>query len=136
MNRQARAVPADVSVHDAAERMLRERRTVLIVTSGGAPLGIITLEAVKRVPVELRARMLARDAMKALQPLSPGDDATQALRLLGENDVPQLPVADGGQLVGAVGRDDIARALELNELESTQGGGGRWPSWRDRDAPA
>lgn len=136
MGQAAGALPAEISVHDAAERMLRERRTVFVVTSGGEPQGLITLDAVKLVPVDKRAGVRVRDVMKRTPTLSPVDDATKALRLLGEADVPQLPVADGSRLVGVVGREDIARALELNELEATQNRSGRWPRWQDRDAPA
>jgi Zn-dependent protease/CBS domain-containing protein len=128
MNRQTLSVAADVSVRDAGERMLRERVLALSVTSADLPIGLLTLDAVQAVPPALRGETSARDVAVATPPVSPNDDASAALRLMTEGDLPQLPVAEGSQLVGSVTRDDVLRGLKLSQLEATQRDDARWPA--------
>ncbi|MBZ0234380.1 MAG: site-2 protease family protein, partial [Deltaproteobacteria bacterium] len=56
MSANVAVLPADATAYDAAERMLREKRTAFAVVDGGAPLGMVTLEAVRAVPAEARGR--------------------------------------------------------------------------------
>jgi len=132
MSDQVLAVPADLSVYEAAERMLRERRLAFAVTVEGQPVGLVTLDAIQAVPPERRAELRARDIIVETPPLSPGDDAAVALRTMGETDLPLLAVAEDGRLVGTVSREDIARSLALGELEETQHRRARWPARRRR----
>jgi CBS domain-containing protein len=133
MSDRVSAVPATTSVDAAADRMLRERSLALAVTEGDRPIGVMTLAAVKSVPPDRRGDVTAGSVAIPTPPLSPSDDATKALRMLGETDVPYLCVTDDSRLVGVVSRDDIARGLMLNELDATQGRG--WRGWRRRDVP-
>ena len=120
------SVADDVSVRDAAERMLRERRLALATTVDGRPVGLITLDAVQAVPPERRAETPARSIAVEIPPLSPEDDVAKALQLMTERNLPQLAVAEDGNVVGSISRDDVVRGLRLTELEATQHDWGRW----------
>ena len=74
-----------------------------------------------------------RDAAVATPALGPSDEATRALKLLGETRLPELPVTEGERVIGSVTRDDLARALSLDQLDrSRQPGRFRWDP---RDVP-
>jgi Zn-dependent protease len=126
------AIPGEVSVLDAVERMLQQRRlSSYAADADGHTLGLITLDGVQRVPPEERAQRRAQEIAKPIPALSPNDEVGTALRLMGELDVPQLPVAESGHLIGTITRDDIARGLELSEFQSSQRR--RRPMLRRRD---
>jgi Zn-dependent protease/predicted transcriptional regulator len=114
------AVRSDVSVQEAAERMLQERSLAYAVTVDGQTAGLLTLDAVQAVPLEQRARTLVGEIAVKTPPLSPTEEAAKAFRIMSETDVPQIAVAEDGRLVGTVRREDIVRELKLTELESTQ----------------
>lgn len=120
MKREVSSLPADISVHEAAERMLRERSLAYAVTVDGQTEGLVTLDAVQAVPPERRAQTLAREIAVKAPALAPSEEAAKALSIMSETDAPQLAVAEDGRLVGSVSRDDIVRELKLSELESTQ----------------
>jgi len=136
MSDEVFAIPADLSVHDAAERMLRERRLAFAVLMDGGAVGLVTLEAVQAIPPDRRSQVPVRSIVVGTTPLSPSEDAGKALRLMSESDVPQLPVAEGGTLVGTLSREDIVRGLKLSELEATQQLSPQWPARRHREIPA
>ncbi|HEY8212436.1 MAG TPA: site-2 protease family protein [Myxococcaceae bacterium] len=130
MNGPVPSIPADLSVHEAAERMLGERRLAYAVTGGGRPAGFVTLQSIQAVPPERRAQVPVREVAVQSPPISPSDDLGKALGIMAETDAPLLAVVEGGVLVGLVTREDIARGLKLSELKSTQGQGAAWPMRR------
>jgi CBS domain-containing protein len=102
-----------------------------VVTLDGQTPGLLTLDAIQAVPPERRAQTFARDIAVKTPPLSPGEEAAKALRIMSETDAPQIAVAEGGRLVGTVSREDLVRELKLTELESTQRQApSRWPRRR------
>jgi len=128
MKAQLFSVPAEISAHDAAELMLKERRLAYAVTVDGHSVGLLTLEAIQAIPPERRADTFARDIALQTPPLSPAEEAAKALRIMSETDAPEVAVAEDGRLVGTVRRDDIVRELKLTELESSQRQAmPRWP---------
>jgi len=137
MSEEVLAISADLSVHEAAERMLRERRLAFATLLDSESVGLITLEAIQAVPPDRRSQVPVRSIAVRTEPLSPSEDAGKALRLMSESDVPQLAVAEGGRLVGSISREDIVRGLKLSELEATQHQLSRWPPpGRRREAHA
>jgi Zn-dependent protease/predicted transcriptional regulator len=124
------ALPSGLSVQEAAEQMLRERRLAFAVTADGEPVGLITLEGIRAVPPDRRALLSVRDIAVQTPPLSPADEAGKALRIMGETDVPELAVCQDGRLVGTISRDDIVRGLKLVELEETLRHHTSWPMRR------
>lgn len=126
------SVPADVSVHEAAERMLRERRLAFAITTDGAPTGLITLDAIQAIPPEKRAETPLRAIAVEAPSVSAEDEVQKALRLMSELEVSQLAVVEDGRLVGTLGRDDIVRGLKLGQLEASQHVPGGLPGRRHR----
>ncbi len=119
---RSRPAPVDVltSLYDLGERMLVERRLAYPVVDGGRVLGVVTLEDVRKVPLEDRGRMLVGEVARRVPPLDASAHASDAMRALAEGGTPVLPVVDGGAVVGVLGRQDLARGLQLVELEVTQ----------------
>jgi Zn-dependent protease/predicted transcriptional regulator len=116
-------VSADATAYDAAERMLRERRLAFAVADNGAPIGMVTLDAIQGVPPDRRTITTVREIASSVELLSPDDEAGKALRAMTANNVPLLPVAENGHVSGGVSRHDIVRGMRLSELEETQRSG-------------
>lgn len=127
MTKQLCCLPAALSVRDAAERMVRERRLTYATALDGGQFGIITDDAVRAVASERRPDTPIRAIAALAPPLAADDDAAEALRLMSESEVPQLVVVEDGEPVGTISREDIVRGLRLTELESTLHSG-RGPS--------
>jgi CBS domain-containing protein len=126
-------ISAEASLEEAARLMLREKHLALGVTDGDRPVGLVTLEAVRAVAAEQRPVVRTGDAAVATPALGPSDQATLALKLLGETRLPELSVTDADRVIGSVTRDDLARALSLDQLDrSRQPGRVRWDQ---RDVP-
>ncbi|AKU98905.1 hypothetical protein AKJ09_05569 [Labilithrix luteola] len=102
------------------------------VFDGTQFVGVVAFEDMRRIPVEAWDLRTARDVMTKVTDLvtvKPTDDAFEALRLLGNAAVRQLPVLYEGALVGVVYQNDIARWLELHSRT-----GGRMAPPRPRHA--
>ncbi|HVI97150.1 MAG TPA: site-2 protease family protein [Anaeromyxobacter sp.] len=127
---RSRPEPVDpsASVFEVGERMIRERRTGFPVARGAEVLGVISLEDVQRVPPAERARLPASDAVQRVAPVDADDEASKALRLFAEARTKLVPVLDGGRLYGVLSQTDVARGLQLGELEATQHPRSRGPA--------
>jgi len=101
-----------------AGRMLRERRLSYPVVEAGSVAGVVTLQDVRRVPVDRHAATPVRDVMRRAAGVSPADEVWEGLRVMERDDLAQLPVVDEGRLVGTLRREDVARGLQLHELEA------------------
>jgi Zn-dependent protease/CBS domain-containing protein len=119
---RSRPEPVDpsASVFDVGERMIREHRTGFPVARGDEVLGVISLEDVQRVPPAERARLSVAEAVRRVTPVDANDEASKALRAFGEARTQVIPVLDGGRLYGMLSQTDVARGLQLGELEETQ----------------
>ncbi len=117
-----RPQPAEsfTSVYELGERMIRERRLAYPVVEDGAVTGIVTLDDVKKIPREERHRFQIRDVVRRVEPVDAADEAGKALRALMEMNVAAVPVVEQGHLVGVLSQFDLARGLQLKELEATQ----------------
>lgn len=120
MQRGVSMLPGEITVDAAAEQMLRDRTTAYVVMEGGGAVGVLTLDDLQKVPADQRAVVTVRAIVTPVAPVSASADATTALRLMSERDVPLVVVGDGGMVLGTLSRDDIARTLKLSELEATQ----------------
>lgn len=86
------------------------------VIEGEELVGIVTLSDVRRVPQEAWPTTTVRQIMTAADDLSivrPGEGTAEALQKLAQRDVDQVPVVEGGRLVGILRRRDIMKWLEL-----------------------
>ncbi len=121
------SIPAEITVREVADRMVREGNLFYTVALDGRTTGLLTLDAVAAVPPELRQRTLARDIAIPTPPVAPTEEASKALQIMNETNTPEIAVFDGGRPVGTVSRDDIVRALKVTELEATQRQISSWP---------
>ncbi len=60
-----------------------------------------------------------RDALRRVEPVDAGDEAARALRALMETKVTAVPVLEQGRLFGILSQLDLARGVQLKELEAT-----------------
>jgi Zn-dependent protease/CBS domain-containing protein len=86
------------------------------VVEGDRMAGMICLEDVRRVPRDQWDVTPVSHVMtpaSELEAVGPREDASQALDKLARRDVRQVPVLEGGRLVGMLRRRDILRWLQL-----------------------
>jgi CBS domain-containing protein len=112
-------VPPGLSVADLVDNyLLPGNRRAISVTDNGRLVGIVTVSDVQRVPHEQRAKvpvaqiMGGRDGMVSVR----ADQSVQdAVEILTERDLDQLPVLDGSRVIGLLTRGDVMRQLQLRE---------------------
>jgi Zn-dependent protease/CBS domain-containing protein len=119
-----RSVPEPVAETWSLQRMVDERvlgraERVLFVEDLGQVSGLITVADLTKVP---RAEWEMTTVRAAMVPsvrvitVTSGASALEAMRLMQEHDVHQLPVIDDERLVGLLTRGDVMSRLELNSL--------------------
>jgi Zn-dependent protease/CBS domain-containing protein len=111
MTRECARVPGDMLldklVHD---EVLGAGQRCFLVTEDGRLRGLLTLHEVKAVPRDRWAAVPVEDVMtprEKLRAVAPTDDLLGALTQLDDAGVAQLPVLDGDQLMGTIGREQI-----------------------------
>lgn len=119
MAREVDIVQPDISVRHLVDNyILAHNHRALPVVQDSDLIGIVTLNDVRQVPRSDWDFTLVRDVMTPrdrLHVLHPEDDVAQALGLLGEKDINQLPVVDHGKLVGFVTRGSLIRFMQLRQ---------------------
>ena len=74
----------------------------------------------RRVPVDERPRARVADVVRRVPPIDAGEAASQAVRVLAGARSALVPVVEGGAAIGVLTQLDLARALQLRELEEDQ----------------
>lgn len=101
--------------------MLGDQRAFPVESPDGALVGLVCFDDVKKLPQQQWPQKTVEDVMtptERLAALPPDARADEALQSLATRDVDQLPVLEGGHLVGIVRRADVMKWLAL------QGSGG------------
>ena len=111
------SVPGSWMALDVVTEMRARRRPAMPVTDGPEVLGIVTLDAVRRLPRERWATTPAARIALRIAPVRPDQDVWSALRTMEAARVPAVPVVDQGALVGLLRLADVAQDLELREAE-------------------
>lgn len=117
MTNEVSVVDLATTVADAA-RMMRERNTgCLIVAEDGAPAGIITeRDMVLGCLIDGHTAWqceVYRHMTILTEAANPSMDIGEALLVMMEREVGNLPVVDGGgRIVGMLFAEDLARAIE------------------------
>jgi Zn-dependent protease len=121
--------PAHLTVERFIDDVLfRHRHSAYpVVDPGGYPVGLVTLDRVRRVDPALRPvtmiSTIAHDLAEV--PRCQADDAlTDVIAALGPSPVGRLLVFDGADLVGILAPGDIVRAIELRQAIRTDRRGG------------
>jgi CBS domain-containing protein len=96
------------------DMLLRTGQRCFVVTENDAIAGLITLHEVKAVDRARWPSTLVSDVMRPLAQLrtvTPETPVTEALEMLGHNDINQMPVVTNRRLVGMLSREHILRYL-------------------------
>ncbi|MEK7873057.1 MAG: site-2 protease family protein, partial [Chloroflexota bacterium] len=122
-------VPVDELVHS---RFLAGGRRALPVLRDGRLEGIVTVTDVKRVQRDAWASTRVGDIMTRapLHTVRPDSEMAEALGLMAEKDLNQVPVVKDGALVGLLSRADIIRYLQYRSdlgIPPAASGGQRTP---------
>lgn len=119
MQTRLTSVDPGISVsHLIEEHVMASGQRVFPVQQDGRFLGMVCLQDLKKSDRSARDRITAGDVMTPVAELacaSPGQDAFEALAVLGQHNVNQLPVLEGDALVGLLRREDILKWLSLRE---------------------
>ncbi|MBI4200891.1 MAG: site-2 protease family protein [Chloroflexi bacterium] len=97
------------------ECFLQRGRRALPVQEDGRLVGIVTLTDVKGVPPERWPATRVAEIMTRgpLYAVAPSDDVAEALKLLAEHGLNQVPVTTEGRVVGLLSRADVIRYLHF-----------------------
>lgn len=110
-------VPAGMAIAGLVEgRVLRTSERAFLVGEGERVVGILTISDIQRIPREQWATTAVERAMvpaERVHTLGPETPLLEALRLMQEHDVHQLPVLRDGELVGLLTRGDVMRRIEF-----------------------
>jgi Zn-dependent protease/predicted transcriptional regulator len=111
-------VPANSSVSDLVhDHVMGTDDYGFPVLDGGRLAGIVTLDDVRAISRDRWDRVTVREIMTPADRLitvAPENDAAEALDKLTQNDIRQLPVLRGSELVGLLRRRDIIKWLQLH----------------------
>ncbi len=98
--------------------LLPSNRRALPVLDNGRLVGIVTVGDITRVPVAARDKATVAEVMggrDGLHTVRADDRVQDAIELLAEHELEQVPVMDGTQFLGFVTRADVLRQLQLRE---------------------
>jgi Zn-dependent protease len=118
MDPQPATAQPEMSVHEfVLWHVLRRGRRALPVVEDGRLVGIVTVTDVKELPQPEWPTTPVSQIMKRapLLTVAPDAEINTALRLMVEGGVNQVPVVDGGRLVGLLSRADVLRFIQLRE---------------------
>ena len=111
--------PPGISVAELVESyMLPHNLRAVPVTDNTRLVGIVTISDVMRVPVDQRTKMAVAEIMggrAGLHSVRGDQRVLDAIEVMAEHDLEQLPVLDEGRLLGLLTRADVMRQLQLRE---------------------
>jgi Zn-dependent protease len=112
-------VPPGLSVAELIEQyLLPTNRRALAVTDNGRLVGIVTLSDILKVPPSERSKVTVAEVMggrEGMFTVTADARVQDAVELLAEHELEQLPVMDGPRYVGMLTRADVMRQLQLRE---------------------
>jgi CBS domain-containing protein len=105
-------------------RMLHEKQRCFPVVKDGVLEGQVCVKDVRQVseadwPTTPVGNVMT--PVSRLSVLKPMDEASRALVLLTDQEVDQIPVVEGTDLVGVVRREDLLRWLSLHQEDGSRG---------------
>lgn len=112
-------VPPGLSVAELIESyLLPSNLRALPVMDNGRLVGIVTVGDIMRVPADERRRVSVAEVMggrDGLHTVRADARVQDAVEVLAEHDLEQVPVMDGDRFVGFLTRSDVMRQLQLRE---------------------
>jgi Zn-dependent protease/predicted transcriptional regulator len=116
MDRAPEVASPDLTVRDfMLEYALRRGKRALPVVENGRLVGIMSTTDAKHIdqdawPTTPVSSVMTRAPLRTLPPEA---DLAQALELMVENDIHQLPIVQGGGLIGMLSRADVMRYMQM-----------------------
>lgn len=115
MSRECPTVHASLTINDLVYNYVLPHSTrCFFVQEGEKLMGMVTLHNLKLVPQAKWSSVKVEEILTPLEKLlkvSPDDDALDALELMVENDVNQIPVVEGERVVGLIRRDHLLQFI-------------------------
>ncbi|MDO9066088.1 MAG: site-2 protease family protein, partial [Chloroflexota bacterium] len=119
MTRGYTAIPADTTLqHLVDDYILKTRGRSFVVTEGEKPVGMVTMHCVRDTPREQWAATSVAQCMMPvadLKRVKPEDELWSALQEMDRDGVNQLPVMNGGVMLGMLSRDDVITYLRTRK---------------------
>lgn len=113
MEKKVVTIDVGKNAKNAGEVLKRTRKSSIIVTKKGKPVGIISdSDLIKRVVVANKAasKIKIKSIMSGpLVTVRPDDDILIAVRKMKKSNIHRLPVVQDGKLVGMISMTDIAK---------------------------
>lgn len=117
MSRDYPSVPAETTLDRLVMRIFSNNpQGSFLVLEDETPLGILTLQEIRKIPREMWGRIKAREAMKPwdrLVPINPGMPLLTALQKMDSANLRLVPVVEGLQVKGMLSRDQVRHYLKL-----------------------
>ncbi|MGC8723350.1 MAG: site-2 protease family protein [Acidobacteriota bacterium] len=115
MSKEYASVPADLTLQRLVdEHILGSGRRCFVVERGNSLAGLLTLHRLREIPRASWATTTCEQAMipvEKLQLLAPDTELWRAVDEMQRDGVNQLPVIDGGRMVGMLTREDTLHFL-------------------------
>ena len=106
-------VPPAMNVSELVDFMLKTKHMGYPVFDG-KPLGIVTLNDVRKIPVENRSNTTVKDIMTDnIISVKPEMNAVDALKIMVKHNIGRLLVMENNLLVGIVSRTDLIRSVQI-----------------------
>ena len=96
--------------------IMKTDNRAFIVFEGDRMVGLVTIDDIRKVDAESREQTIIKSIMtpsKNMIVIAPEEEASDAFQRLESEDIRQLPVVHGNNIVGLLRRKDIVRWLQL-----------------------
>jgi Zn-dependent protease/predicted transcriptional regulator len=116
MTPRVTTVPADLTVGELAQTMVREHQHGFPVVDGNQVVGMVSLDDLQgaHVPGNVRVDQVMRPQVYTVRPDAP---ALDALQRMSRNKASRLLVVDpAGRMVGTITNTDLMRAIEVRTM--------------------
>ncbi len=112
------ASPADSLQGVVDNHMLHDGARSVVISRDGAVLGILSVSDIKHVPRDAWANTPVQSAMtprEKLVAVTADTGALEVLALIAKHSLNQVPVLDGGRMVGVITRRELVERIHLAE---------------------
>ncbi|HXZ23417.1 MAG TPA: site-2 protease family protein [Methanomassiliicoccales archaeon] len=114
MTKQVMTINIDASVEDLMQRMMAERHAGMPVLENGQPIGMAYLDDVLRIREAERPTTKVRQIVRrGVVTVAPGEDASEALKMMLSKQARRALVMDGSNLVGILSQTDLGRTVDI-----------------------